>query len=146
MISVSLADGRDLPFLCKTEAEVFSDAWSESSLSSHLTSETALALVAKDGDRPLGYLLGVALAPESELYRIAVLPSARRTGVARRLLDAFFALLRDRSCETVYLEVRESNHAARGLYDSVGFSKVGIRKNYYHRPSENAVILVKGLV
>ena len=75
---------------------------------------------------------------------IAVLPSARRLGVGRRLIDAFFERVRARGGETVYLEVRESNLPARTLYGSVGFETVGIRRNYYHRPDENAVILVKG--
>lgn len=144
MIRVRDALESDLRFLSETEASVFSDAWSESAVLSHLSSEWSVSIVAEKGDEPLGYLLGSVLAPESELFRIAVLPSARRLGVGRRLIDAFFESVRERGGETVYLEVRESNLPARTLYGSVGFETVGIRRNYYHRPDENAVILVKG--
>ena len=144
MIGVRDAREEDLLFLSQTEASVFSDAWSESAIFSHLASEWAISVIAEEDGVPLGYLLGSVLAPESELFRIAVSPFSRRRGVARCLLDAFFEKVRARGGETVYLEVRESNLPARTLYESVGFETVGVRKNYYHRPSENAVILVKG--
>jgi ribosomal-protein-alanine N-acetyltransferase len=144
VICIRDAEERDLPFLSETEAFVFSDAWSASAISSHLSSEWAISIVAEDGAVPLGYLLGSVLPPESELFRIAVSPSARRMGVGRLLLDAFFERVGAKGGKTVYLEVRESNLPARTLYESVGFETVGTRKNYYHRPSEDAVILVKG--
>lgn len=146
MISVTSADERDLPFLYITEASVFSDAWSEGAILGHLVSEHTLSLIAREGDTPLGYLLASVLPPEGELYRIAVCPAARRRGVGRLLLDELFRLAIERGAEKIYLEVRESNLSARALYGSVGFETVGLRKNYYRRPDENAAVLVKGLV
>ncbi len=146
MISVRAAGERDLSFLTETEALVFSDAWSEGALARHLSFEYAISLIITDGETPLGYLLGSLILPESELYRIAVCPFARRRGIGKRLLTHFLHLLRERGAESVYLEVRESNLPARALYESLGFETVGIRKNYYRRPDENAAILVKGLV
>ena len=140
------AEERDLSFLCELEASVFSDPWSEGAMRSHLCSDYAISIVAEEDGERLGYLLGTVLAPESELYRIAVSPSLRRRGAGRLLLDAFLDRVRSLGAETVYLEVRESNLPARTLYESVGFREIGIRKNYYHRPDENAVILVKGLL
>lgn len=146
MISVTGADERDLPFLAETEAAVFADAWGADALKGHLSSAYTVALVAREGNTPLGYLLGSVLAPESELYRIAVRPSCRRCGVGKRLLTEFFSRAREGGAECVYLEVRESNLAALALYRALGFETVGLRKNYYRRPDENAAVLVKGLV
>ena len=146
MISLRLAETKDIPYLKRAEEETFSDPWGESALLSHLSSEHTVSLIATEGNEPLGYLLGSVLAPESELYRIAVEGNARRRGVGRLLLDFFFREIKERGAETVYLEVRESNLPARSLYASVGFTEVGIRKNYYRRPDENAAILVKGSI
>lgn len=146
MIGVRMADTKDIPFIAMVEGETFSDPWSEEAIASHFASPFAISIVVEEGDRPLGYLLGSLLAPESELYRIAVLRDARRGGLGRAILDFFLDEMRRRGAESVYLEVRESNRAARELYLSAGFTEIGIRKNYYRRPDENAAILVKGLL
>ena len=79
---------------------------------------------------------------KEEIYRIAVLPDYRRRGVAYRLLSYALKTERGRGLECVFLEVREGNLAARGLYRSYGFSEYGKRKNYYKNPTEDAVVMV----
>ena len=74
---------------------------------------------------------------EWELLNLAVRPSFRRHGVASRLL----AELLQSKPETVFLEVRESNHGARAFYALHGFHPVGLRRNYYSSPTENAIVL-----
>ena len=146
MISVRFATEQDIPFLLVCEEESFSIPWSDRALTEHFSADGSLSLIALDGDVPVGYLLGTVLPPESELYRIGVLRSARRRGIGEVLITRFFSELVLRGAESVYLEVREGNFPARGLYEKVGFQQVGIRKNYYRRPDENAAILVKGLL
>lgn len=79
-------------------------------------------------------------AGELEIYNVAVRPEQRRCGLAERLtglvLDAALALRLERAL----LEVRESNVAARSLYEKLGFSQCGLRKNYYSSPTEHAVL------
>ena len=125
-----------IAFLTDAEARIFSDAWSEGALASHMRSATSRTLVAADDEgHPVGYLLGSVIFPEGEVYRVASLPEARRAGVASALLDAFLCEL-----PVCFLEVRESNAAARALYEKHSFSLVGERKNYYKAPIENACI------
>ena len=120
----------------------FPDGWDRKDVLSYITSDTGMCFTALDNGRPIAYLLGRLIAPEGEIYRIAVLPEHRRRGVAYRLLSYALKTERGRGLECVFLEVREGNLAARGLYRSYGFSEYGKRKNYYKNPTEDAVVMV----
>jgi ribosomal-protein-alanine N-acetyltransferase len=77
------------------------------------------------------------LGTESEILNLAVAPEFRRRQVARELLRA---VLRDPRGD-IFLEVRESNVAARKFYESIGFEEIQIRKKYYHSPPETAIVM-----
>jgi len=131
----------DLPLLASLEARLFAVPWSETALASHLASPHALSLLLLEDGEPAGYLLAGFSPPEGELYRIAVLQEKRRLGYGRRLLDAFFRAAEERAVYALYLEVRESNAAAIGLYRSVGFREIFLRENYYRNPTEAALVM-----
>jgi ribosomal-protein-alanine N-acetyltransferase len=116
------------------------DAWSASSLSSHLSSPDNYAILLLEADEPVGYVTGRLFAPEGELYRIAILPSHRKKGLGKTLLSQFFTDARARGCEQIFLEVRESNTPARTLYESFGMQVTGRRKGYYQQPKEDAIL------
>jgi ribosomal-protein-alanine N-acetyltransferase len=88
----------------------------------------------------LGFLVAHHLAPEWELENIVVAPSSRRQGLGKQLLQALLATARETDSESVFLEVRESNAAARSLYEKAGFELTGRRKSYYKGPLEDAVL------
>jgi ribosomal-protein-alanine N-acetyltransferase len=92
------------------------------------------------GTRPLGFLVALHLPPEWELENIVVDPTARRKGLGLQLLDALLAAARETDSSSVFLEVRESNAAARSLYEKAGFEHTGGRKSYYTNPPEDAVL------
>jgi ribosomal-protein-alanine N-acetyltransferase len=87
-----------------------------------------------------GFLVAQHLAPEWELENIVVAHSARRKGLGTRLLDALLAAARETHSTSVFLEVRESNAAARSLYEKAGFEQTGRRKSYYTNPPEDAIL------
>ena len=91
--------------------------------------------------RLAGYAFARVIAGEAEILNIAVLPSFRRRGIGGRLLDAAVMAVKTGGAAEVFLEVRESNAAARALYVARGFRPVGLRTDYYRKPRENAVIL-----
>jgi [ribosomal protein S18]-alanine N-acetyltransferase len=105
-----------------------------------------LALVAGNIGDPsdetglFGFLVARHLAPEWELENVVVAPAARRMGIGKGLLEGLLAEAANTYSESVFLEVRESNHAARGLYESLGFRETGRRKSYYNSPLEDAVL------
>jgi len=88
-----------------------------------------------------GYLLLSFAADEAEIINIAVRTALRRRGVAARLVAEALAFVQTRGASACYLEVRESNDAARRLYEKMGFSVVGRRKMYYSAPTEDALLM-----
>jgi ribosomal-protein-alanine acetyltransferase len=102
---------------------------------------TRLVLVAEDSETsPAGFLVAQHLAAEWELENIVVAPTARRKGTGKRLLDALLQSAKKANSTAVFLEVRESNAAARSLYEKAGFERTGRRKSYYTNPSEDAIL------
>lgn len=135
----------DAPEVRALELEYFSDAWSERDIFSAISTEGAMCYSAiGDDGRLVAYVIARLIAPEAEIYRVAVRADKRRRGIGYRLLDYAIKTERGRGLESVFLEVRESNAPARNLYRSHGFREIGERKNYYKDPTENAVIMFKG--
>ncbi len=88
----------------------------------------------------LGFLTALHCAPEWELENIVVAPEARLAGIGKQLLNRLLATARETNSPSVFLEVRESNMAARSLYEKAGFQQTGRRKAYYTNPQEDAVL------
>lgn len=78
---------------------------------------------------------------DAELIRIAASARHRREGIGRRLLDALIAEAAKRGAGSIFLEVRRGNTAAIKLYEGAGFEQIGVRKDYYHAPKEDALIM-----
>ena len=131
----------DLAEVCAIEKDNFSMPWSERSFLDSLNRKDTVFLVAAVGKEVAGYIGCYCIAGTGEITNVAVKSDHRRKGIGRMLLEKLYeegALL---ETEEYFLEVRESNEAAIGLYFSQGFVKEGIRKNFYERPVENAVIM-----
>ncbi|HKU24576.1 MAG TPA: ribosomal protein S18-alanine N-acetyltransferase [Candidatus Sulfotelmatobacter sp.] len=88
----------------------------------------------------LGFLVARHVAGEWELENIVVSGNERRKGIATKLISSLVKAAREAQGRSILLEVRESNHAARGLYEHVGFQQTGRRKQYYAAPAEDAVL------
>ena len=132
-----------VPQIALLEQECFADPWSQQSIASELHNPLSLWLVAQEGQTLLGYVGSQTCQDETDMMNIAVSPASRRQGVARALIEALVSALRERGSKQLTLEVRASNGPARQLYESLGFLQVGLRKNYYRNPKEDALILRK---
>lgn len=132
-----------VPQIALLERECFADPWSQQSIASELHNPLSLWLVAQEGQTLLGYVGSQTCLDETDMMNIAVFPASRRQGVARALIEALVSALRQRGSKQLTLEVRASNGPARQLYESLGFLQVGLRKNYYRNPKEDALILRK---
>ena len=91
----------------------------------------------------VAYVGMVSVLDEGEIVNVATHPDHRRRGYARAVIDEVLKLARGRGVTTLTLEVRESNAAARALYESAGFLAVGIRAGFYSHPREDAVIMTR---
>ena len=121
----------------------FNDPWSENSIASELGNRLSHWLVALDGEKVVGYVGSQTVLGETDMMNIAVHPDYRKQGIATELIEALIQVLKERDSHSLMLEVRESNDPAKELYSKMGFELVGIRKNYYRNPKENALILRK---
>ncbi|MDH3290801.1 MAG: ribosomal protein S18-alanine N-acetyltransferase [Gemmatimonadota bacterium] len=139
---IRTATEADLVAVADIEREVFGDPWSLDSFHSALSD---VMLVVTTGDRVAGYAVALGVADVGEILNVAVDPSHRRHGIARRLVREVCRQLADRGAETVFLEVRESNAAAQSLYHGLGFMSVGRRRSYYRAPREDALVLAAEL-
>ncbi len=131
----------DLEAVAEMEACCFSEPWSYGLLEAGIHSPYDVYYVFEQEGRILGYCNLRVLAGEGEVQRIAVWPSFRRHGVGKRLMDAMMNFAFGNQVSVLSLEVRESNEAARRLYETYGFVAEAVRKQYYHNPAEDAVIM-----
>lgn len=129
--------------VAELEKLCFSDPWSENSVASELNNPLSLWLIAEEDGAVCGYVGSQTVLGETDMMNIAVHPDCRRKGVAAALITELICRLKGQGSHILRLEVRESNAPAIALYESMGFTQLGIRKNYYRNPKENALILGK---
>lgn len=110
------------------------------------TGNEGIILMDEDGQL-LGFVVYSIVLDEACIHNIAVQPKRQRDGLGRKLLLAALAAVTREGAGRCYLEVRTSNMAARGLYEKYGFSKAGLRKNYYPMAAgrEDALLLSRQL-
>ena len=129
--------------IAEIEKLCFNDPWSENSVASELDNKLSYWLVALDGDKVAGYVGSQTVLDWTDMMNIAVHPDYRRQGIAEALVSELQSALKDHGSRCLTLEVRASNAPAIALYEKLGFSQVGLRKNYYRNPKEDALILRK---
>lgn len=132
----------DLARVVEIERHTFSDPWSRSAFADTMARDEVRGFALDDRHgRLVGYGLCVLAGDEGEILNLAVDPVARRAGAGRRLVGAMLDWLRSGGAAKVYLEVRQSNEPAIGLYRSLGFAALGARRGYYTHPREDAVTM-----
>ena len=136
-------DAKHVSQVAALEAICFQDPWSENSVASELNNPLSFWLVALEGDRVAGYVGSQTVMGETDMMNVAVHPDFRRRGVAEALILALVEELKAMDSHCLTLEVRASNAPAIALYEKMGFSQIGLRKNYYRNPREDALILRK---
>lgn len=131
-------DAYDLSLI---ENQCFSTPWSENSLREFVNTESSYVLTALVDDKTVGYIGMYHSFGEGDITNVAVMKDYRNLGIAKKLISELIALSRESGISVLRLEVRQSNISAISLYKKFGFFEVGIRKNYYSHPKENAVLM-----
>jgi len=142
-----------LAVLAALHARCFPVGWPESTLADLLSLPGGFGLLATVLDngaaQPAGFALARVAADEAELLTIGVVPEAQRRGIARRLIAACAERAAGAGAAALFLEVGETNAAARALYDGLGFQEVGRRAAYYRQPDgrhEDALVMRRDLI
>ena len=132
----------DVDGVMAVEKDSFSTPWSRSAFEEELTqNRLARYLVADENGAIVGYAGTWLVINEAHVTNVAVHVQRRKEGIGRLLMEKLMDLARDNGMESMTLEVRVSNAAARSLYQQLGFAEAGIRKNYYSETKEDALIL-----
>ena len=132
-----------VPQIAELEKLCFHDPWSENSIASELHNKLSNWLVAIDDDQVVGYVGSQTVLGETDMMNIAIHPQYRKQGIATALIHNLIEILKEQNSHSLMLEVRRSNDAAKSLYMKMGFVEVGVRRNYYRNPKEDALILRK---
>jgi ribosomal-protein-alanine N-acetyltransferase len=134
----------DIPRIAEIEKECFSLPWSEASFEDSLAREDTVFLVCEDTE-VVGYVGMYLSFEEGEITNVAVTPSYRKRGCGYLLMEAIKEEAKERRAECIILEVRVSNASAVSLYKKHGLEPIGIRKDFYEHPTEDAIIMKVGI-
>lgn len=133
----------DATGIAALEEAIFPDPWDYRSVVDLISTDGSMCFTAREGERVVAYVIGRLIAPEGEVYRVAVDPAYRRRGIAYRLLDYAVKTSRGKGLESLFLEVRSQNLPAIKLYTAYGFREIGRRRGYYKNPTDDAIIMLK---
>lgn len=134
---------RDVSQAAALEAANFTTPWSEKSFYEQLEKSNALYMVAEREGHIIGVCGLVESYGEAEIYNVSVDSNYRRRGVGTLLMRELLAEGSRKGISAYTLEVRAGNEGAIYLYEKLGFMKEGLRRGFYDRPREDAVIMWK---
>lgn len=134
----------DATGIAALEDEIFSDAWSYRDVQDLICTEGGMCFTAvEESGEVVAYVIGRLIPPEGEIYRVAVAPKKRQRGIGYRLLDYAVKTSKGKGLERLFLEVRSKNIPAIKLYTAYGFKEIGVRKNYYKDPQDDAIVMLR---
>ena len=136
-----LAVTDDAPEISALSALSFAAPWSEADIASAIADPQAIVLITRSDSQLLAYAICYHAGGEGELCSIASHPDHRRSGLGRTILMELINELKAQSMDSLFLEVRVSNKSAIGLYTSMGFERIGVRKAYYSDTGEDAILM-----
>ena len=136
----------DVPFIRALEQQTETAAhWAEREYDALFAAEAPMriTLVAiSDADTSVvGFVIARCAIAEWEIENVVVAPEHRNHGVGIKIIQELLLEAQSAGATSVLLEVRESNLAARQLYENIGFSQQGRRRNYYQNPAEDGLLL-----
>lgn len=134
----------DLPEVLAIERRSFPNPWPPATFEGEIQNlglSHPVVVVDEEADRVAGYIIYWVIRDEAQINNIAVHPDYRRRRIAENMLRRVLDALKNEGIQFVTLEVRAGNAGARALYDKLGFKPIGLRKEYYTNPVEDAVVM-----
>ena len=131
----------DIPAVATLDALCFSVPFTEKALNELFLNTSWHFFVATENDTVVGYISFYCILDETEIVNVCVMPELRGKGIGRALTNCAIDFSRENNGSKVMLEVRKSNAPAIKLYESLGFIPVGVSKNHYKLPTEDAILM-----
>ena len=125
--------------MAEIEKECIPDPWSLSSFEAEFERDGTVFITAEENGEICGFITASRVLDEVSIYNVAVTEKHRRKGIAEKMMN--FLAENSEGAAFITLEVRESNNAAIGLYEKLGYKEVGRRRNFYSNPTENAILM-----
>lgn len=133
----------DLDQVMEIEQDLFHVPWTREGYFTFLTRKDTMFLVVEEKGQILGYCGLLMVLDEGDVTNVAVRRDRQKEGIGNFLMQSMIRLAEDLGVKMIHLEVRVSNEAAIRLYERIGFTRDGIRKNYYENPVENAILMTR---
>ena len=143
---IRLAKIEDAPLIAAVESKCFTTPESEASVVSVIENFVYEAFVLETDGNIVGHTITMTTCGDTDILSIAVLPSFRRMGLGKMLMENIVKSAEKHGVSDIFLEVRKSNTSAISLYEKFGFEKIGERKNFYDLPREDAFLMRKIIV
>jgi ribosomal-protein-alanine N-acetyltransferase len=132
----------DIPGVLQIEKTLLGRQWTGRAFEESLQQDYTFFYVEENADHSIaGYLCIERLYGEAELVNVAVHPQQRRTGMGARMLREAIEKEKEAGTESIVLEVRKGNLPAIRMYEQAGFAQIGVRKNFYEFPVEDAIVM-----
>ena len=133
---------RDLPQVVMIEESLFSDPWTENAFRDTLDQKEAdFVVTVSEQEEIIGYCGAYRALDEAEIVNVAIRKKDQNQGVGAGMVRTLIEEEKKKGVHFFILEVRESNLSAQHCYEKLGFKSIGIRKNFYDCPRENALIM-----
>ncbi len=129
----------DMPRIMDIESRAFEDPWSPQAFK--LTQGNS-SWVCTENELVVGYCVCLSVLDEASIANIAIDPAYQHRGYGTSLLNFVLQELQANGAERIFLDVRRSNLPALMLYSKFGFQTIGLRKNYYDTPPEDALVML----
>jgi len=138
----------DLAEVRAIEALSFSNPWSDNTFRGEIQNTSIsfpMVVVRRPGEEVVGYIIYWQIGDDAQVNNIAVHPDCRGLGLGESMMRYAIARARETGAVFMTLEVRQSNTPAVTLYRKLGFETMGVRKNYYTKPDEDAYVMALAL-
>lgn len=133
----------DLDQVMEIEQDLFHVPWSREGYFTFLTRKDTMFLVVEEKGQILGYCGILMVLDEGDVTNVAVRRDRQKEGIGNFLMESMIRLTEELGVKMIHLEVRVSNETAIRLYERLGFTRDGIRKNYYEKPVEDAILMTR---
>lgn len=133
----------DLDQVMEIEQNLFHVPWSREGYFTFLTRKDTMFLVVEEKGQILGYCGILMVLDEGDVTNVAVRRDRQKEGIGNFLMESMIRLTEELGVKMIHLEVRVSNETAIRLYERLGFTRDGIRKNYYEKPVEDAILMTR---
>jgi ribosomal-protein-alanine N-acetyltransferase len=141
IINIEKAGSDNIEEMLRIEKKAFASHWNKQTFIDELSAENGYYIVAREGNKILGYAGFRHVLDEGHITTLAVHHKFRKKGIGRKLVEHLINDAKNKGLKKLFLEVRQSNIPAQKLYKRINFKIIDRRREYYQHPVEDALVM-----